>query len=170
MLKKGGNNSSRARYNQRQINPRQNGGGMDYRNRMQSQQQQRPQTNGGYGAANANPRQTTRFSSAPTPTNAYQMPRSFNGAPGTQAQKPAYPTNDYQNGTDKRPMAYQTQNSSYYDVNAMNGYQKTVSATPYAQQPHQMYQAAMPSALYATPPPPIVQYSYPPPIVQPAKN
>lgn len=188
MVKKSTNNtSSRARYNQRQNNQRQNiqrpnGGGNGYQRmqplhmQQQSQsqhsatpQQPRTQSNGitnGHGV-NGTQRQSTRFSNAPS-VNSYQMARPYQGNASNPAQKSMYTprtaTADYTNGAEKRPLAYQTQNGSYYEMNGSTAaYPKPPPAQSYAQPA--AYQANMPGTLYSTPPPQMqLQYNFPPPM------
>lgn len=158
-MMKGGNNSSRTKYNQR--NNRQNGGGAnDYRNRLQQQQQQqqkKPQQQGQQFQRpdGAGYQRQSRFSNA-LPSAPYQ-----NGADGS---KPA----SYNQTSDKRPLAYQTQSPRYDSANGYAqkaaGYGQTGVPKPAYQQYH-----SLPISHVYSAPPPVVQYAYPPPVL-PVKN
>lgn len=166
---KSGNNSSRSKYNQR--NNRQGGGGNDYRNvRPQQQQQQQRHQSNGTPAVGGYQRQS-RFSNAP-PTNAYQsrQPLSAPAVAGDKIQSSTYASRHTPNGmngnVDKRPMAYQNQNSRFDSV--------AYGQPPLPKQSYQQYHnnvnghAAMPIAMYSAPPP-VAQYNYPPPVL-PVEN
>lgn len=151
MANKGGYNSSRSKYNQRNNrNP-----GNDYRNnRPQMQQYQMNKPNGAGGP--------------PSAPNGHARPSRFSAAPTYQQRQP--PTSGAAGG-DKRPAAYQSQNGHYPGVNS---YQPN---NGYVQQPnYQAYHAAVtinnghvhhpqaPPQAYSVPPP-SAQYAYTPTVL-----
>lgn len=181
MVKKGGNGSSRNKYNQRGGNGgRPNGGMNDYRNRSQmssSNGLQQRQTNGSsYGSGGGGvgqPRPMSRFSNAPTGGSSVYQPRSYgNGIANDSSSKPAYtPRTMNGGGSYYDAIANGTSASSNHSRVASTeqskyaGFQSSKPPPPpaatamvYGQQSHQTYPSVMatspPSSLYALPPPP----------------
>lgn len=181
MVKRGGNGSSRGKFNQR---GRPNGGGMnDFRNRSQPSMNGARPSNGSYGGA-GNQRPTSRFSNSQNGNGSYQ-PRPYNNGDiaSTNGQRSAYvprsTTSSYPPKT----------NGSYFD-SANGSANPSRSATdqskfnsygtkPYGQS-SQSYPSAMSSgvsSLYNLPPPSVpsfnsvqsVPFNYPPPVL-PVKN
>lgn len=200
MVKKGGNGSSRNKYNQRGGNGgRPNGGGMnDYRNRSQMSSsngmQQRQSNGGGYGGGGAQQsRPMSRFSSAPAVGSSAYQPRLYGS--NDASSKPAYtprPMNGagsyydaVTNGasaSSNHARVASTEQSKYagFQTSKPPPPPATAMASVYGQQTHQTYPSVLatsaPSSLYSLPPPPFsssVPSGLPfnyPPPVLPVKN
>lgn len=192
MVRKGGNGSSRNKYNQRGSNGgRPNGGGMnDYRNRSQMSSsnglQQRQANGGGYGGGGSaqQPRPMSRFSSAPTVGGSAYQPRAYGS--NDSSSKPAYPprtmngAGSYYDAVANGTSASSTEQSKYagFQTSKPPPPPATAMANVYGQQSHQTYPSVMatsaPSSLYSLPPPPFsspsgLPFNYPPPVL-PVKN
>lgn len=182
MVKKGGNGSSRGKFNQRGGNGgRPNGGGMnDYRNRSQMSSsngiQQRQSNGGSYGGGGngaMGQRPMSRFSNVQNGGSSAYQPRSYGNnlaGIGDASSKPAY-TPRPMNGTGSAEQPKYAGFQSKPPPPAI--------ANIYAQQPHAAYPSVMATAaapsLYSMPPPPFssaqsgLPFNYPPPVL-PVKN
>lgn len=176
MVKKGGNGSSRNKYNQRSNGGRPNGGGMnDYRNRSQmssSNGLQQRQTNGGSYGSGVGQRSMSRFSNAPGGSSSAYQPRAYgNGIAGSS-----------DSGSKSVYTPRQMNGSASAEQSKYAGYQAkppTAMANVYGQQSHQTYPSVMATSsaasIYALPPPPFssvssaLSFNYPPPVL-PVKN
>lgn len=183
MVKRGGNGSSRNKYNQRGGNGgRQNGGGMnDYRNRSQMSSsnglQHRQMNGGGFGGSAQQSRPMSRFSSAPAVGSSAYQPRAYDS--NDSSSRPMNGTGSYYdaaaNGTSassNHTRVASTDQSKYagFQTSKPPPPPATAMANVYGQQSHQTYQS-----VYALPPPPFssvpsgLPFNYPPPVL-PVKN
>lgn len=182
MVRKGGNGSSRNKYNQRNggnNGGRPNGGGMnDYRNRSSSnglQQQRQSNGIGGSGYGGVGQRPMSRFSNAPAGINsAAAASAAYQSRPYESNSKPAYApramngTGSYYdaiaNGTasvasSSHTRVASTEQSKYVGFQAASKPPPpppAAVATAYGH--HQTYPSVMatspPASLYSLPPPP----------------